>query len=960
MRSAVHAALLGLLLGGGAAAGPAPAARLPSGFTITPLAAPGANFQRLATGLRADGSADANGAQRAALSPDGTMLAVLTSGYNGFFKTPGRTPITHPLPDPVTGRPSGKTTPLAEWIFLFDVRSGTPVLRQRLDLANTYHGLVWDPAGRRFYVSGGIDDRVVPYAAAPAGAGAPTASLHFGRDAPAIPLGHNGRGMAAEPTRDGGIFKGTPIGRDPARMAAIGGPTSALTAGLALSADGRTLAAVNMQSDSLSLIDTATRRVSREIRFFVPGQKQAVGELPYWVVVRSAPDGGFAAAYVTSQRDGQVLEVTAAAAPRVLALGGEPNRMALSADGARLYVANGDLDEIEEIDTTTFRLRRRLSLLRKPGDARGAGPDAVAVSADGATLFVALSNENAVAVLDLAQGRVRGRIPTGWFPSDVAVSADGGRLFVTNTKSVSGPNAFILQKRSDRVVASADGRNEYVLALEKAGLLTVPVPKDAALGGLSLQVDANNQVGLAAAADDPVMAFLRRHIRHVIYVMKENRTYDQVLGDLPRGNGYAPYAAFPRAVTPNNHALAERFALLDNFMTAGDVSGDGWNWSLQGHANVYTANTVAVDYGNAAFKLPFDWNGLPRNIGVALPDAAAGPRTAETVRITTLLDPTLRSAIQPGPKDVTADEGADDVSPEAQGGYIWDAALRAGLSVRHYGVYADENYYIAGSPAYMAITRTPFRDRVVQAVPVRPALLGRTDPYFRGWDLNVPDEWRYEEWKREFDQFVAGGNMPAFEMVLLMMDHFGDFKTNVAGLDTPERQMASNDHALGLLVDAVSHSRYWADTAIFVLEDDSQDGPDHVDSHRSVVHVISAYTRAGAVIHTAYNTTNVLRTIEDILGLKPLGLNDANAAPMRDVFTTTPDMRPYRARVAGILCRPPVDPLLVSDCRGATAPVAIAHAGAWWDERTRGMDFSRPDRVPSARFNALLREGLGH
>ena len=710
-----------------AACGRVAQAVLPSGFTITPLAAPGAVFQKLPTGLRADGSADANGAVTAALSPDGTTLLVLTTGYNSFFYTPDKQKIMHTVLDPATGQPSTVTTPNAEWIFLYDVQGDAPVLKQRLSLPNTYHGTAWSPDGQRFYVSAGIDDRVYVFTRSGAG---------FAAEAPFILLGHNARQGDPLPGREGGFWHGTPIWRSKVKLAAVSGPTSALTAGVAVSGDGRVLAAVNMQNDSLSLVDTASRKVTREVRFFVPGQTDAVGELPYWVAVRSGARGVFQRAYVTSQRDGQVLSVGLGGDVRVVNVGGEPNRAVLTADGSRLYVANGDLDEIEAIDTATDKLARRISLLRAGDRMHGAGPDGLRLSPDGSRLYVTLGNENAVAIVDVAAGAVLGRIPTAWFPSDVAVSADGARLFVVNTKSEAGPSDFAVSNDLGEHVVPADGHNGYVLALEKAGLLSLPVPDAANLARLSRQEEANNN--FFNRKPDPAMAVLRQHIHHVIFIMKENRTYDQILGDLPQGNGDARLTQFPRPVTPNNHALAERFALLDNFYTAGDVSGDGWNWTFQGHANTYTNRTVDVDYGNADFSLPFDWNGAPRNIGVALPDGTNGPANPSTVRITTLLDPSGQSAIEPGPKDVTADEGADDDSQGATGGYLWDAALRAGKSVRHYGVYADENYYILGSPVYIPIVRDAAARGVVQSVPVRPALIGHDDAYFRGWDLNTP------------------------------------------------------------------------------------------------------------------------------------------------------------------------------------------------------------------------------
>jgi DNA-binding beta-propeller fold protein YncE len=244
---------------------------------------------------------------------------------------------------------------------------------------------------------------------------------------------------------------------------------------------------------------------------------------------------------------------------------------------------------------------------------------------------------------------------------------------------------------------------------------------------------------------------------------------------------------------------------------------------------------------------------------------------------------------------------------------------------------------------------------------VRGALVGRTDLYYRGWDLNEPDEYRYEEWKREFDGYVAGNNLPSFEVLTVMNDHFGDFSTNVGGLQSPTLEIASNDHSIGLIVDAVSHSKYWQDTAIFVSEDDSQDGPDHVDSHRSIAWVISPYSKPG-VIHTFYNHPAMVRTIEDILGANYLGLNDANAFSMDDAFTTYPNYQPYDAIIPGVLCAPPVNPDLVPKCYSPNAkktrPVPALHTGAWWSRNTKNMVFNAPDRNDAAAFNRLVWQGL--
>jgi YVTN family beta-propeller protein len=947
---------------------------LPDGFYITPTAAPGSIFQDLPTGLRPDRSANANGAVTTALSPDGTALLILTTGYNTGFNTqgPSGTPIVHPALDPITGKPTSTTTPNAEWVFVFDVRGKRPVQKQLINIPNTYHGLLWDPSGSRFYVAGGIDDRIFVYKASSAGA---SAAATFAPDAPFVLLNHNT--PADVPIQEfptGGLFKNTPINDNPIALGMFM-PFSALAAGLAISPDGSTLYVANYQNDSLSIVNPATRTVSNEVVFFAPGQTKAIGEMPYWPVVVSDSTGAPFKTYVSSQRDGQVLSVSPTGSFKVIKVGGEPNRMVLSADQLRLYVANGDLDEIEVIDTTKDVVKSRISVARPGYKYKGSSPNSLALSPNGRQLYATLGGENAVAVIDVASEQLLSRIPSGWYPSSVTVSADGKTLFVVNMKSNAGPN---LEYRSDCPgmgiplefstllcpPPNPTSRNEYILALLKAGLLTIPVPDANTLGYLSDLVDANN--GFFNPPHDPMMAFLHDHIRHVIYIQKENRTYDQVLGDLPQGNGDPKRVQFPRPISPNHHLLAERFALLDNFYDAGDVSGDGWNWDTQGHANDATVKNVLVGYGNANFNIPFDWNGNPRNIGIAVPDKTSGTPGPSTVRITTLFDPTGNSSIEPGPKDITASQGADDLDPDALGGYIWDTVLRAAKTVRHYGLYADENYYVvpsAGFPFYLPIVRDAFAKKAIQAVPGRPSLRGRTDLYYRGWDLNTPDQYRFEEWNREFNEYVKNGNLPDFEMVDFMEDHFGNFSSNAGNLENPLAQMASNDYALGRLVEAVSKSPYWKDTAIFVVEDDAQNGPDHVDAHRSTVFVASPYTNSGAVIHTNYNSTNVVRTIEDILGVNYLGLNDANARPMSDVFIKQPNLQPYTAPIPGILCQPPVDPNLVPECHNpGNRPVTVAikplHDGAWWARETKGFNFNHPDLINADLFNRILWKGI--
>jgi YVTN family beta-propeller protein len=522
---------------------------LPTGQVITPTAAPGSTLQVLSTGLRSDGNADAAEAVNTALSPNGKTLLVLTSGWNKSNRLPSGASITFPTLDPNTGAPFG-TTALSEWVFVYSLNGdGTVTKQQQISVPSTYSGLVWAPDGSRFFVSGGQDDRVYVYR---------FNGSEFVADTPFVLLGHNSNPNAPFPNYDGSILKGTKA----AQAVTFNGTSlivgGAVVAGLALSRDGKTLVAANFENDSISIVDTATRTVMREVKFFTPGGTVAQGEFPYDVAVLSNPDGSAKTAFVTSQRDDQVMVVDVASGIFTsIPVGDQPNRMALSRDQKTLYVVNGNSDTVSVIDTSAEKPLRTISLSR-PGDKyKGSNPNSAALSPDENTLYVTLGFENAVAVVNLATGRVSGRIPTGWYPTSVSVSKDGARLYVCTFKSNSGPNPANGPAPNPTFVVTRSW------PLEKAQLNIIPVPNAAALSALSRKVDDNN--GIANRREDSMMAFLRNRIEHVIYIIKENKTYDQVLGDLPRGNGDPALTQFPQAVSPNHHSLALTFGLLDNF-----------------------------------------------------------------------------------------------------------------------------------------------------------------------------------------------------------------------------------------------------------------------------------------------------------------------------------------------------------------------------------------------------------
>ncbi|WP_414563782.1 MULTISPECIES: bifunctional YncE family protein/alkaline phosphatase family protein [unclassified Anabaena] len=928
-------------------------ALLPTGQVITPAAAPGSTFAPLATGLRADNNADAAGAVTTTLSPDGKTLLVLTSSYNQNFRDQNTGEnLTYPVLDPVTGQPTGTTTRKAEWVFVFDVSSGKLVKRQQINIPNTYNGLAWAKDGSRFYVSGGIDDRVYVYAAN---------GSQFVPDAPFILLGHNSNQTVPFPSYDGGLLKNTP---------ASAASTGAVVAGLAVSQDGNTLIAANFENDSISVVNTANRQVLKEIKFFEPGDQVATGEFPFDVAIKNTSNGAIGKAFVSSQRDDEVVAVdVASGAITRIHVGSQPNKILLSPEQNQLYVANGNSDSISVIDTNSNIVVQTISLSRPNDKYKGASPNSLAISPDERTLYVTLAGENAVAVVDLRAGRVAGRIPTGWYPNSVSVSKDGQKLFVVNAKSNSGPNPSNNRTTAAGQARNTTFRNEYTWALEKAGIAVIPVPKGGTLAALSQQVDTNN--GFLNRRPDRTMRFLQGKIKHVIYVLKENRTYDQVLGDLPIGNGDPALTLLPEPISPNHHKLALDFVTFDNFYDSGESSGMGWNWSTYARTTDYTEKTQSVLYGNAGFNgLTYDYEGSNRNINIVLPQtSAAGSQF--TTRITGVLDPSGQSGILPGNKDVNAPAGDGDISPNSVGGYIWDAALRAGKTVRNYGFYVTGTYGTNQSdptqpdlnnPLYIPISPTPAADNIPQAVAAKTVLLDKTDVFFRGYDQKHPDIYLYNEWARDIDSYLARNELPNLSMVRLHHDHFGNFGNAVAGLNTVELQMADNDYAVGLLVEKISKSPLWKETAIVILEDDCQNGPDHVDSHRSIAYIISPYTKRNALISTNYNTVDVLRTMEDLLGIGYMGMNDANAKPMSDAFTRTPDFTPYTAVVPGNLCADPVDPNLVPACNDPNVEKTAAHPSLhdkqWWAQATKDFYFEVEDKLDSEKFNRVLWSGI--
>jgi YVTN family beta-propeller protein len=649
-----------------------------------------------------------------------------------------------------------------------------------------------------------------------------------------------------------------PLDRDARR------PGRRYPAGVALSPNGRRLYVAENLADSLAVLDPVEGRVL---------QRLPTGRYPYGVA--AAPDG---TVYVSAWGGDQVTVFEPAgdtlAPAGEIAAGRHPSALLLTADGSRLFVASASTDRVAVVDT---RSRTVITTLEDPapaGPAEGSTPNALALSPDGTRLLVAEADNNAVAIFALspataniptAKGsdRLEGRIPVGWYPTAVALAGDS--LLVVNGKGSgtgANPDGPIPGHR-------LENRRAYTLGQTTGTLTTVEI--DLADGGrlatLSDRVARTN----GWDAERPPAAY--PPFEHVIYVIKENRTYDQVLGDLPIGDGDTSLVLFPRAVTPNHHALAERFGVFDRFFVNAEVSADGHNWTVGAYAGDYVQKTVPSNYSSRGRT--YDYEGTNRG------------ETPE-----------------------------DDVN-EPSSGYLWDLAERAGITLRNYGEFAEP-------------------DSRGQWVATKPFLAAHTDPDFPGWDLDVPDQRRADAWLEEFREYERAGQLPQLQILRLPNDHTSGLS---AGKPTPRAYVADNDLALGRVIEALSRSPFWKNTVVFVLEDDAQDGPDHVDSHRSPLLVISAYNRPG-VIHRFANTTDVIATIADILQLGSLSQFDHFGRPLSGIFADEPDLTPYAALVPDV----PLDERNPAGTRGAL--------------ESERLELAQEDRSDDDLFNRILWEAV--
>jgi YVTN family beta-propeller protein len=740
-----------------------------------------------------------------ALSPDGRYLLVLNCGYN--------------IPS----------------ISVIDTASAREI--GRTQVADAWLGLAFTPKGDRVYVGGGSKAAVFEFTFS------------------------NG---ALTPAR---TFSILPKDAKPTNRDFVGD--------VALSPDGRLIYAADLYHDSLLVINPQSGMVIEHYK---------TGRRPYRILFH--PDGK--SFFVTHWTDGTLGKYDAQSGEQLLSVrvGPHPTDMVWRAGKAenageesgyvaRLFVAASNTNSVytfgvnEAAELTPIE---SINVAMTPRQPLGMTPSALALSPDGKSLYVVCSDANALAAVDvtMARSHVTGFLPTGWYPTGVRTLRDG-RITVLNGR---GLRSYANAKNGPNPTKSPEPTHEgipasqypgYVAHIQTGTVSFVDPPNEKTLEAGTRQVLANSPYRdekLDTASTLPP-------IEHVIYIVKENRTYDQVLGDMKEGNGDPSLVIFGEQITPNLHKLAREFVLLDNFYVNSDVSADGHNWSTAAIAPDYVQKLWPNSY--AGRRKLYDYEGQEPT---ALPPA----------------------------------------------GYIWTAAAQAGVSMRNFGYFVNNKPLPVTGDIHAASVRDPILAKV-------------TNPRYRAFDLNYPDVERAKVFLAELAEYEKAGQMPRFMIMRLGNDHTSG---TAAGRIAPLSAAADNDYALGMIVEGVSHSPFWGKTAIFVLEDDAQNGPDHVDSHRSPAFVISGYARRHFVDGTMYNTTSMLRTIELILGLRPMTTYDAGARPMTGSFQTAVNPAPYTAEKP----RVPLD-----ERNPSSSPTA---------GRSAQMDFSEADRNDDDELNDIL------
>lgn len=560
-------------------------------------------------------------------------------------------------------------------------------------------------------------------------------------------------------------------------------------------------------------------------------------------------------------------------------VGDNPNELVLTKKGDYLMVANSNDNSVSIIQVAGRKVVETLNAALFADAPNGSTTNGMAFSSNEKTLYIANADNNCLAVFDVSkkgESKSKGFIPVGWYPTKVAVV--GKKIFVANGKGFHsmanpyGPNPF----GNKQIVLHHEGDPnkptsvQYIAGLFQGTLSIIDAPSIKAMEAYTAAVYRNtpyNKVKELLVAGEPGNPIPMKvgdasPIKHVFYIIKENRTYDQVLGDIKEGNGDPRLVLFGENITPNQHALAKEFVLLDNFYVDGEVSMDGHNWTMGAYATDFLEKNWVNSYGGRGGSYDGEGNRPVAN---------------------------------------------------NKGGFIWDHCKKAGVSFRTYGEFADNNK------------------------PNIPVLKDHICPYFRGYDNSFPDTARFQQWKTEFDSLLAQNAVPQFNSVRFGNDHTEGLRK---GRPTPYAHVADNDLAVGLFVEYLSKSSIWKESVVFVIEDDAQNGADHVDAHRSTAYVAGGFVKRNFVDHTPYTTSSMLRTMELILGIPPMSQYDAAATPMWRCFTSQANTTAYTARPAMVNLK------------------EVNTAMNEWQRLSEKMDFVKEDAVPDLEFNRVLWHGL--
>jgi YVTN family beta-propeller protein len=757
-------------------------------------------------------------------------------------------------------------------VHILDLNSKKRKIVCRVTVDQAFYGLTWSPDGKQIYASGGEFDLVHIW--------------DFDKG-----LLHNHR------TLD---------------VAGVPGVKRVIPAGLALDAGGKELFACALWADAIIRVplDNPGNKAVIPLVFVEPKQERPAGDLPspadgrkevdklliddedsgvtpaknngYPYACLPEPGGKRLFVSLWAKSGVAVIDLETNKVTAVWKTASHPTEMLLDPKGKSLYVACANSTQVTVLDVATGNTIQTINAALYPQAPSGNTPSSLAMTADGEVLFVANSDANNLAVFnitDAKEAKSLGFIPTGWYPTSVRYNKLDRTIYVANGKgnvskaNPSGPNPFLSFDK---------GILEYIGGLFKGTVSAIPMPTPAAMAKhskVAYQCSPLNKDNLPKTddvpADNPIPKKVgdASPIKHVIYIVKENRTYDQVFGDLPQGNGSPELCLFPEAITPNHHKLAKEFVLLDNTYVDGEVSADGHEWSMGAYATDFVEKLWPLSYRGS-----------------------------------------------PGKTFGYPSEGYVDPVARPAGGYLWDRAAEAKVTYRSYGEW------IANGKKNKDGT---FEDSKATVK----ALEGHFDPKFRGYDLDYTDVKRAERFLSELKRFEKEGEMPKLQILKLPNDHTSGTRV---GKPTPTAQVADNDLALGMVIEGLSESKFWKDTAVFVIEDDAQNGPDHVDAHRVVALVISPYTKRKHVDSTMYSTTSLLRTMELILGLKPMSQFDAAARPMYHSFTAKPDVAKYKA----------VQPKTDLD--------AVNKPGAYGAALSEKFDLTKEDQADDLLFNEVI------